>query len=193
MVVQSKSIVLMVEQYPGRQWVTWKVMSKSLLQPPSPSTTSDSYLPTSLALFLPPPPTPTTPFLGSADLVHEVFSIEVGGAAIWLNLDEPPWWIQKSPECLVLTLVQVRASRWIRPTLKAYGFLMVKLLEFQTYSQRDPLDFWSRKMGKDGSTCGWLGWSSTSSIAWSLILVCSGNLKPSPKRTQSWHTRRWPL
>ena len=84
MVAQLKSIVFTGKQCPGRQRVTWKVMSKSPLQPPTPSTSLDSCLPTGLALFLPLSPTPTTPFLGSADLVLEVFSIKVSSATIWL-------------------------------------------------------------------------------------------------------------
>ena len=67
---------------------------------PPASTSSTSCLPTGSALFLPPPPTPTTPFLGSADSVLEVFSIEVSGAAIRLNLDEPPVKFGESKEDL---------------------------------------------------------------------------------------------
>ena len=69
------------------------------------------------------------------------------------------WRIQGRPGCLVLTLVQVRASGWTRPTLEANRFLMARLLKSQTHSQKDPPDFRSKKMGKDGSTYGWLGWS----------------------------------
>ena len=36
---------------------------------------------------------------------------------------------------------------------------MVRLLKSQTHSRKDPPDFRSKRMGKDGSTCGWLGWS----------------------------------
>ena len=36
---------------------------------------------------------------------------------------------------------------------------MIKLLTLQTHNRRDPSDFRSKRMGKDGSICGWLGWS----------------------------------
>ena len=74
-------------------------------------TAISSCLSTGSVPFLPSPPTPTIPFLDSSELVFEVFSIEVSGAVIWLNLDEPLWRVQRRPGCLVLTLVQVRASR----------------------------------------------------------------------------------
>ena len=48
-----------------------------LLSPPS-----SSYLPTGLALFLPPLTTPTSSFLGFANLILEVFSIEISGVTI---------------------------------------------------------------------------------------------------------------
>ena len=83
----------------GHVKITMKLWTKSLLRP-TPSLPSTSCLPTGLALFLPPPPTPITPFLGSADSVLEVFSIEVSGAAIRLHLREPPIKFGESKEDL---------------------------------------------------------------------------------------------
>ena len=76
----------------------WNLLSKSLFWPP-PSLLSTLWLPT--PLFLPAPPIPTTPFLGSVDLLFKVFSIEVSGIAIRLNLDEPPVEICKANKNLL--------------------------------------------------------------------------------------------
>ena len=161
--VQSKAIVFGDAQCSECQRMTWKVtsklpwsfgwnlLSKLLLRLPPSSWPPLSpplllCLPTSSALFLPAPPTPTIPFLGSAELVLKVFNIEISGVAIQLNLDELPCQVQGRSGRLVLTFGQVRASGWIRSTLEANRFLIVRLLKSQTHSQRHPSDFRSKRV-----------------------------------------------
>ena len=101
--------------------ITMKLWMKSLLQLTL-SLPSTSCLLIGSALFLPTSQTPTTPFLGSADLVPEVFSTKVSSAAIRLNLDELLVKVGKSKENLDVSY------------LEANWFLMFRLLKPQTHS-----------------------------------------------------------
>ena len=140
-------------------------MSKSPLRP-TPSSSSTSCLPTGSALFLPPPPTPTTPFLGLADSVLEVFSIEVSDAAIPPNLDEPPVKLSESKEDL-------HFSYWLwgpgraRPALRASSWRLSSL-----------------RMNNAQSASGWLG---SKKGEWSLMLAAA----ESGKRMHQCHPNIW--
>ena len=78
----------------GHVEITIKLWMKSPIKITPASTTfiATLCLPTGSALFLLPPPTPTTLFLGSADLIFEIFNIEVSGSAIRLD-----FWFRLGP------------------------------------------------------------------------------------------------